>query len=185
MRIIAGKLKGRTIKIPKSDLVRPTTDRNREAIFNYLNNVFNFEGAEVLDLYAGTGALGFETISRGAEHVDFVEKNFKIFKNLNENIKTLGVEKQAKAIKSEAVRFTKNAGKKYHLIIADPPFFHYDVYEVFNNIFKNNLLEENGLFIIERSIQTKEKDVAAFGAEPIRRLGDSLIYEFSNEGNLK
>ncbi len=179
MRIIAGTLKGRTIKIPKSDLVRPTTDRNREAIFNYLTNIFNFEEATVLDLYAGTGALGFETISRGAAHVDFVEKNFKIYKNLIENINALGVGDKAKAIKQDAARFTKSAKNKYHLIIADPPFFHYDVYEVFENIFKNDLLEENGLFIIERSVQTKEKDVAAFGAEPIRRLGDSLIYEFS------
>ncbi len=180
MRIIAGSLKGRTIKIPKSKLVRPTTDKNREAIFNYLANVFNFEGAVVLDLYAGTGALGLETISRGAEQVDFVEKNFKIYKNLIENINSLGVADKAKIFKSEADKFTKATKNKYHLIIADPPFFHYDVYDVFKNIFENELLEENGLLIIERSIQTKEKDVAAFGAEPIKRLGDSLIYEFSS-----
>ena len=180
MRIIAGSLKGRTIKIPKSKLVRPTTDKNREAIFNYLANVFNFEGAIALDLYAGTGALGLETISRGAERVDFVEKNFKIYKNLIENINSLGVADKAKVFKSEADNFTKATKNKYHLIIADPPFFHYDVYDVFKNIFENELLEENGLLIIERSIQTKEKDVAAFGAEPIKRLGDSLIYEFSS-----
>ncbi len=180
MRIIAGSLKGRTIKIPKSKLVRPTTDKNREAIFNYLANVFNFEGAIALDLYAGTGALGLETISRGAERVDFVEKNFKIYKNLIENINSLGVADKAKVFKSEADKFTKATKNKYHLIIADPPFFHYDVYDVFKNIFENELLEENGLLIIERSIQTKEKDVAAFGAEPIKRLGDSLIYEFSS-----
>ncbi len=180
MRIIAGSLKGRTIKIPKSKLVRPTTDKNREAIFNYLANVFNFEGAIALDLYAGTGALGLETISRGAERVDFVEKNFKIYKNLIENINLLGVTDKAKIFKSEADKFTKATKNKYHLIIADPPFFHYDVYDVFKNIFENELLEENGLLIIERSIQTREKDVAAFGAEPIKRLGDSLIYEFSS-----
>ena len=180
MRIIAGSLKGRTIKIPKSKLVRPTTDKNREAIFNYLANVFNFEGAIALDLYAGTGALGLETISRGAERVDFVEKNFKIYKNLIENINSLSVADKANVFKSEADKFTKATKNKYHLIIADPPFFHYDVYDVFKNIFENELLEENGLLIIERSIQTKEKDVAAFGAEPIKRLGDSLIYEFSS-----
>jgi 16S rRNA (guanine966-N2)-methyltransferase len=183
MRIIAGKLKGRTVIVPKSKLVRPTTDRNREAIFNYLNNIFNFEDAVVLDLYAGTGALGLEAISRGAASVTFVEKNFKIYKNLLNNIKTLGVEGYAKVVKSEATKFTRDSSEKFHLILADPPFFHYDVYEVFENIFNNDLLEDNGLLIIERSIQTKEKDVNAFGAEPVRRLGDSLIYEFSKEGN--
>ncbi len=180
MRIIAGALKGRIIKIPKSKLVRPTTDKNREAIFNYLNNIFNFEEAAVLDLYAGTGALGFEALSRGAASVDFVEKNFKIYKNLLENINLLGVAEKTKVIKSEAAKFTRSAKDKYHLIIADPPFFHYDIYEVFENIFENGLLEENGLLIIERSIQTKEKDVKAFGKQPVKRLGDSLIYEFSN-----
>ncbi len=178
MRITSGRLKGRTVKVPKSDLVRPTTDRNREAIFNYLSNIFEFENALVLDLYAGSGALGFEAISRGAEHVDFVEKNYKIYKNLIENSKQLNVEENVTVFKTEAVKFTRTNKKKYHLILADPPFFHYDIYEVVKNIFANNFLDENGLLIIERSIQTKEKDVEAFGVEPKRRLGDSLIYEF-------
>jgi 16S rRNA (guanine966-N2)-methyltransferase len=179
MRIIAGTLKGRIIKIPKSKLVRPTTDKNREAIFNYLQNVFNFDDAVVLDLYAGTGALGFESLSRGAASVDFVEKNFKIYKNLLENINSLEVSDSVKVIKSEAAKFTNQTKNKYHLIIADPPFFHYDIYQVFENIFKNDLLEDNGLFIIERSIQTKDKDIEVFNSEPVKRLGDSLIYEFS------
>ncbi len=178
MRVIAGFLRGRTIKVPNSKQVRPTTDKNREAIFNFLNNVFDFTDARVCDLYAGSGALGFEALSRGAEFVDFVEQNFKIFKNIQENVNSLNVAESCKVHKSDAVKFSGQTEKEFDLIIADPPFFRDDVYKVFQNIFSRNLLSENGLLIIERSIQTKDKDTEAFGAEPVRRLGDSLIYLF-------
>ena len=80
MRIISGEAKGRQIFVPKSDLIRPTTDRVRETLFNLLNNRISFEGIKVLDLYAGSGSLGLECISRGAAEVNFVEMNFVIKK---------------------------------------------------------------------------------------------------------
>jgi len=80
LRIISGELKGRLIDVPKSDLIRPTTDRVRETLFNILNNKINFENISVLDFYSGTGSLGIECISRGAESVNFVEKDFNISK---------------------------------------------------------------------------------------------------------
>lgn len=181
MRIISGFLKGRIIKVPNSKQVRPTTDRNREAIFNYLNNIFDFDEALVCDLYAGTGALGFEALSRGAAFVDFVEQNFKIYKNLLENVASLDVADLCKVNKSDAVKFSKQTIKQFDLIIADPPFFRDDVYLVFRNIFERDLLKDDGLLIIERSIQTEKEDEKAFGAKHIRRLGDSLIYQFYKE----
>ncbi len=178
MRIISGFLRGRTIKVPNSKQVRPTTDKNREAIFNFLNNIFDFTDALVCDLYAGTGALGLEALSRGAKFVDFIEQNFKVFKNIQENIKLLKVEENCKVHKNSAVKFTNQTEKKFDLIIADPPFFRDDVYKVFNNVFANKLLAENGILLIERSIQTEAEDKKAFNSEPVRRLGDSLIYLF-------
>ncbi len=185
MRIIAGFLRGRTIKVPNSKQVRPTTDKNREAIFNFLNNIFDFSNARVCDLYAGSGALGFEALSRGAEFVDFVEQNFKVYKNIQENILTLNVGDSCKVYKNDAVKFSSQTEKEFDLIIADPPFFRNDIYKVFQNIFSRNLLSENGLLVIERSIQTKEKDAEAFGANPARRLGDSLIYIFKMKDEKK
>ena len=91
MRIIAGKLGGRSIKVPKSKLVRPTTDKNKEAIFNYLTNKIDFSELKVCDMYAGTGSLGLESISRGAQEVHFVEQNFNVYNNLIYNIDTLSV----------------------------------------------------------------------------------------------
>jgi len=76
MRIISGYLRGRTIKVPNSKGIRPTTEKNREAIFNFLRNIFVFEEATILDIYAGSGALGFEALSQGAKKITFIEQNY-------------------------------------------------------------------------------------------------------------
>ena len=168
------------IKAPDSNLTRPTTDRVRETIFNLLNNKIDFEGISVLDIFAGSGALGFESLSRGAAKVTFIEKNYPVYKNLAENIKTLGVEENCEIIKSDAVQFAKYTnGRKYDLILADPPFFQYSIYEVVKFVFENEFLADEGYFIIERSIQTLKKDVEGFGKEPFKRIGDTCLYEFT------
>lgn len=180
MRIIAGEFRGRTIKVPKSKLVRPTTDKNKESIFNYLVNKIDFNDIKVCDFYAGSGSLGLEALSRGASEVHFVEQNFQIYKNLLGNIESLRVSERTKVFKMSAIKYSGIKDKfKYDLIIADPPFFKDDIYQVVNNIKINELLLEDGILIIERSIQTEKEDVKNFGIDPFKKLGDSLIYEFN------
>ncbi|HZW39694.1 MAG TPA: 16S rRNA (guanine(966)-N(2))-methyltransferase RsmD [Ignavibacteriaceae bacterium] len=177
MRIISGEYKGRLINVPDSDLIRPTTDRVRETLFNLLNNIIDFEDIKVLDIYAGSGSLGLECLSRGAKEIHFVEKNFVIYKNLEENIKSLDVSEQCKIFKMEAKRFAnlyKDAG--YNLILLDPPFFKYDVYDVVNSLLENNYLAEDGMIILERSVQTREKDIENFKLEPFKVIGDTCLY---------
>jgi len=181
MRIIAGEYRGRTIKFPKSKLVRPTTDKNKEAIFNMLKKYVDFYDAIVLDIYAGSGSLGLEALSRGASKVHFVEKDFKVQKMLNENIESLNASDYCSIFRMEAIRFSKlKEHSVYDLIIADPPFFKHDIHDVYSQILENGFLNEDGILIIERSIQTKEIDEKAFNKEAIKRLGDSLIYIFGN-----
>ena len=182
MRIIAGEYRGRTIKFPKSNLVRPTTDKNKEAIFNMLRRYVDFDGIKVCDIYAGSGSLGLEALSRGADEVHFVEKDFKVQKMLNENIESLDASQYCTIFRMEALRFSKLKDRgPYDLVITDPPFFKHDIHEVYKNLLENNFLTEDGVLLIERSIQTKEIDEEAFGQEAIKRLGDSLIYIFENE----
>lgn len=181
MRIIAGKYGGRTVKMPNSKLVRPTTDKIKESLFNYLTNYIPLEGIKVCDIYAGSGSLGLEALSRGASSVHFVEKNFKVSQNLIKNIKVLSAEKECKVFKMSAVKFSSMSDhQKYDLILADPPFFQDDVHEMVKNLLSKNYLEENGVLIIERSVQTREKDIENFGIEPMKKIGDSLIYQFDN-----
>lgn len=179
MRIISGKFKGRTIKFPKSKLVRPTTDKNKEAIFNILNNQIDFNEIRACDIYAGSGSLGLEILSRGADEVHFVEKDFRVQKMLRENIASLNSEKNCKVLNMTALKFSSlSEHEKYDLIILDPPFFQDDVHQVVKNLLLNKFLNENGIILVERSIQTKENDSKNFECEPLRKLGDSLIYLF-------
>lgn len=179
MRIIAGKYKGRKIKFSNSKLVRPTTDKNKESIFNYLVHSIDFDGIKVCDIYAGSGSLGLEALSRGADVIHFVEKDFHVSKMLQENISSLDAEDSCKVFRMEAIRFSKmTEHERYDLILADPPFFKDDIHQVVKNILEKNFLTEDGLLLVERSIQTKKVDQEAFNLEPFKRLGDSLIYQF-------
>ena len=178
MRIISGKFKGRFIKVPDSKLIRPTTDRVRETLFNLLNNKIDFNDIKVLDIYAGSGSLGLECMSRGAGEVHFVEKNFLIYKNLQENINSLDAGTGCRIFKMEALRFSQISDHdKYDLILADPPFFTDDIYKVVDNFKSNKYLTDSGFIIIERSIQTKAKDITHLNAEPFKIIGDTCLYE--------
>jgi len=180
MRIISGIFKGRLINVPKSDLIRPTTDRVRETLFNLLNNILDFNDIKVLDIYAGSGSLGLECLSRGAGEIHFIEKNYVVYKNLVSNIESLNVKAQCTIFKVPANVFTKKpSATKYDLIIADPPFFKDDIYEVVENIIINKFLKEDSFIVIERSIQTKEKDILHFNVQPFRIIGDTCLYKIS------
>lgn len=179
MRIIGGDFGGRKIKVPSDKFTRPTTDRVRETIFNILNNLIDFENTIVLDLYAGSGSFGLECLSRGSKEAHFVEKNFQPCQILKENILSLNVQEQTKIFKLDAAAFTKREPiEKYDLIFADPPFFKYDIYDVFKNIVSNEYLVDGGIFIIERSIQTLKEDSEAFGISPFKTIGDAVLYKY-------
>ena len=182
MRIIFGKFKGRTIIAPNSKFIRPMTDRVRVTLFDILSNKIDFEGIKVIDLYSGSGSLGLECLSRGADEVLFVERNFVIYKNLVKNIQSLDVEAQCKIFKMEATKFSRlEEHKKYDLIFADPPFFKDDIYEVTENLQANKFSTDDGLIIIQRSIQTRGKDKLHFEVEPFKIIGDSCLYEITNQ----
>lgn len=177
MRLISGIYKGRTISSPNSKYVRPMTDRVRVSLFDKLSNIVDFDGVEVLDLYSGSGSIGLEALSRGAKKIHFVEKNFTIYKQLQKNIETLKAEESCRIFKMETLKFSRlKEHERYDLIFADPPFFKDDIYEVTETLLSNNFLNEKGLIIIQRSIQTKEKDKIHFEVEPLKTIGDSCLY---------
>lgn len=121
LRIIAGTLGGRRLAIPKDRRVRPTADRVREAWMSILADAL--EGAHVLDLYAATGALGLEALSRGAVHADFVELADPSLRALRANIEALGVGAAATVHRGDALRFAARvAPHAYDVAFADPPY---------------------------------------------------------------
>ncbi len=121
MRIIAGRWRGHTIQAPASDRTRPTTDRVREAWMSMLQPAL--PDARVLDLFAGSGALGLETLSRGARHATFVERSGRALKVLKANIRTLGAEDEVRVVKDDALRFVADLEPDaYDVVLADPPY---------------------------------------------------------------
>ena len=178
MRIISGKFKGRTITSLNSKFIRPMTDRVRVNLFDILTNKIDFQGVKVLDIYSGSGSLGLECLSRGADEIHFVEKNFVIYKNLVKNIESLSVEVQCKIFKMEALKFSRmDEHVQYDLFFADPPFFRDDIYDVTENLVRNKFLSEDGMIIVQRSIQTLKKDKLHFEVEPFKIIGDSCLYQ--------
>lgn len=119
MRIISGSAKRLGIKVPRS-LTRPSTDRLREALFSILGN--RVEGAQVLDLFAGSGALGMEALSRGADSCDFVDSGREAAVVIKGNLKHLSL-KGGRVTASEVERFLRRARPGYDLVFADPPYF--------------------------------------------------------------
>lgn len=153
MRIISGKYKGRRIQASSKITARPTTDFAKEGLFNLLNNRIDFEGIRVLDLFAGTGSIGIEFISRGSAEVIAVELNDKHSAYIRKVCQELKIENLI-LHKSDAFRFISGCHIKFDLIFADPPYELEKLKDLPDLIFEKDLLEEDGLFILEHGGKT-------------------------------
>jgi 16S rRNA (guanine966-N2)-methyltransferase len=154
MRIIGGKYKGRIFRPTKKFSARPTTDIAREGLFNILENRIDFSDKSILDLFSGTGSIGFEFISRGCKDATLVEKDFGHYKFILEITKTLNIE-NARVVKSDVFSFLFKYQGKFDIIFADPPFDLPQFSLVAEAVLNGNVLNENGIFILEHS---KEHD---------------------------
>lgn len=119
---MAGTARGRHLVAPEGTDTRPTSDRVREAVFNSLYSLGAVEGARVADLYAGTGAMGIEALSRGAAHVVFVEEARDAVAALTENLRTTGVGDRAEIVVSDVRRYLEATSDEFDLVIVDPPY---------------------------------------------------------------
>ncbi len=149
MRIITGKLKGRHFNIPKGLDVRPTTDRTKESIFNLIEARVFMEGTQILDLFAGSGNLGFEAISRGARHVTSVELDAQNVKQIEKTAADFGIDDQMRIVCSDAQRFLNGMAIPYHFIFCDPPYDYPFMDELIDQVFKENWLTDEGWLILE------------------------------------
>ncbi|ASN05870.1 16S rRNA (guanine(966)-N(2))-methyltransferase RsmD [Virgibacillus necropolis] len=150
MRVIAGTLKGRQVKAVPGNLTRPTTDKVKEAIYQIIGPFF--ENGSCLDLYAGSGSLGIEALSRGMERAIFVDKQSKAIQTIHENIKDLQLESKTEVFRTDAFRAIQAAAKRelqFDLILLDPPYKKADYGELLNEIAKLNLIKQNGFIYCE------------------------------------
>tara|TARA_B100000949_G_C14207671_1_gene418872 strand:+ start:118 stop:654 length:537 start_codon:yes stop_codon:yes gene_type:complete len=176
MRIISGKFKGKRLIAPKTLPVRPTTDMAKEALFNILNFQIDFQEIKLLDLFAGTGNISYEFISRGATQITAVDQHYGCVKFINKTANEL--EAEINTVKSDVFKYLDKVKTKSDLIFADPPydFSTDDFQKIPQLVFDNNLLEEEGLLIVEHSKHTDLSETANFSES--RRYGNSVFSFF-------
>lgn len=155
-RIISGKFKGRKFKAPSTD-VRPTTDFAKESLFNILQNHGTFHGKNLLDLYAGTGSISLEFISRGGKSATVVEHNSVLIKFLRETTINLNIVDNFRFQRNKVDDFLNKCSQTFDFIFADPPFsVEDDLYTKLHQvIFEKNLLTNDGILILEHSSKKK------------------------------
>ena len=148
MRIITGIYKGRHFDIPRSFKARPTTDFAKENIFNVLMQYVDFEDAQALDLFSGTGSISLELVSRGCRQVVSVELDRDHHRFIQECLKKLNTDKCV-PIRGDVFRFLKSCKQQYDFIFADPPYALKELPQIPDIIFERQLLTEEGLFVFE------------------------------------
>lgn len=157
MRIITGIYKGRHFDIPRSFKARPTTDFAKENIFNVLNGYIDFEDAVALDLFAGTGSISYELLSRGCASVVSVELDRDHARFISECLKKLGTDKDI-LIRGDVFRFLKSCHQQFDFIFADPPYSLPELPKIPSLIFEYGLLKENGILVFEHGKQNNFTD---------------------------
>lgn len=150
MRIIRGKYGHRRFTVPSSITARPTTDFARENIFNVIENMIDIEGINALDLFAGTGAVSFELLSRGAASVTSVEKAPVQGRFIADTARKLG-DNNLHLVRGDALRYISSAPRKFDFIFADPPYDMDGFEEIPGKVLASGLIASGGLFIMEHS----------------------------------
>ena len=150
MRVITGKAKGISLKTPEGLQTRPTADRVKEALFSAIQ--FDIPGANVLDLFGGTGQLGIEALSRGASRAVFVDESDKACRLILENLRRTKLEEQGSVIRSDYMAYLGRCAEKFSLIILDPPYAEVFLENALKRITEIDILQSGGIIVTERPV---------------------------------
>jgi 16S rRNA (guanine966-N2)-methyltransferase len=175
MRIIAGKAKGQYIKSPKGVSLRPTSDLIRGAIFSILESIAT-DWSSALDLYAGTGSLGIEALSRGAQWVDFVEQNPRCCAIIKENLERAGLLAQAHVYCYSATKAISFLKRRYGIILMGPPYRERSIIKTLEQLASSSLVGAGSTMVVEHSYRIPLSSVYGnFRLVKDRRHGDTCI----------
>ena len=150
MRVISGSARGKTLKTPKGQHTRPTADRVKEALFSIIQ--FDLPGAIVLDLFGGTGQLGIEALSRGADRASFVDEREDACRLISENLRITGFDKQATVIRSDYLAYLRTVRDKFDIILLDPPYAEVFLENSLKMITEIDILQSGGIIVTERPV---------------------------------
>jgi 16S rRNA (guanine(966)-N(2))-methyltransferase RsmD len=180
MRVIGGKVRGRRLKVPKGQVLRPTAARVKEALFNILPH--DLSGAKALDLFAGTGNLTIEALSRGATAAILVDASVESGKAIRENVRRLDLTDRTKVWimpVARALRLLAKQGETFDLIFLDPPYERQWIDKTLKIIAQGELLRESGVLIAEHSVRENvEPRYGSLSLHDQRRYGSTLLSFF-------
>jgi 16S rRNA (guanine966-N2)-methyltransferase len=185
MRITSGEYRGRAVEVPKSEAIRPTQDRVREALFSIVQN--EIEGARFLDLFAGSGAVGIEALSRGASSAVFVESNQRHIISLNKNLeKIVARRKPVSVIRQDVYRWIESyIGGGFDIVYADPPYAlgeEKGYADVLRIVAERRLLNPGGIFIAEMTFSQRVDEVAGWELIKDRTYGKTRLVMWRKNG---
>lgn len=149
MRVVAGKYKNRILKTVADNSVRPATDKVKGAIFNVMQSRVDWSRSVVLDLYAGSGSIGIEALSRGAQRVVFVENSRSALQFLTLNLEAIGANGDTHVVFGDVDKFLQSGLTKYNVVFADPPYALEGLADLPNKIFERDIVAGGGYLIIE------------------------------------
>lgn len=175
MRVITGEFRGLRLNAVPGNQTRPTADKVKESMFNMLGPFF--EGGQALDLYAGTGALGIEAVSRGMDHATLVDRQFAAIKTIRENIDKTHAPERFTVMKAPVAKaLTELAGTHYALIMADPPYAKQEVLQQLAAFLELDLLADDGLVMLETGLDvTYPEHIAGFDILRLQTYGVAQV----------
>ncbi|HZT97027.1 MAG TPA: 16S rRNA (guanine(966)-N(2))-methyltransferase RsmD [Chloroflexota bacterium] len=173
-RVGGGSVKGAALKAPRDAHTRPTSDKVRQAIFDVIGSAV--VDSRVLDLYAGTGALGIEALSRGAETADFVEARSAAWRAIEANVCSLGMQSRATIWRMPVMKALSRLDRAFDLILADPPYADRDIEGMMESLASGDVVEPGGLVVLEhgKRIET-QSEYGSLRRWQLKRYGDSMV----------
>lgn len=184
MRVISGKCKGRMLHGPQNDVIRPTADKIKQFIFNYIGE--KFQDTIILDLFSGTGNLAIEALSRGAQFAVLVDHSQEAIRLIYRNLELTNFLSQVQVIRQDVFRYLKSATRseqKFNFIFADPPYSLTNYQDIIEPIDSGNLLHDDGFFILEHSYQQLiELKPLYLSLTKLRIFGDTAISGYIKKG---
>jgi 16S rRNA (guanine966-N2)-methyltransferase len=175
MRVITGLYKGRALRTVNDLTVRPATGRVRQTIFDMLAHRIELGGSRVLDLFAGSGSLGIECLSRGAAHVTFVEYDDEAVRYLEQNVRSLGCEDQTEILPMDSMAFLRGRRGAFEIIFADPPYAFAETPSIPDRALEGGFLAPSGYLLIEHSSDIRFTDGRLFRVTDEKRFGRTMV----------
>lgn len=180
MRVVSGKARGVILKTPDGMKTRPTTDRVKEAMFSIIQ--FDLLGAKVLDLFAGTGQLGIEALSRGAKHCVFTDLEKNACNLIRENIKRAKVSDQATVVQTDYTSYLRTTREKFNIILLDPPYAEEFLENSLKIITEIDILQTGGIIVCERPLEKEFLgDFSGYTRSKDYKYGNTVLVIFRKE----